>query len=155
MWLEGSGSSFFRIGLEDTVQTHPKQAATWAFVALCFAGLSACSDATAPELEGQWGGPEATLTLSALGGSVEYACGAGTIDAGWKLAADGRWTASGQHSAGGGPAPIDGRPSHPAVYAGTLQGSILTFTVEVPELDLKMGPFRVVRGADGVAEMCV
>jgi hypothetical protein len=123
--------------------------------AVLAAALAACSDITAPELEGKWGGPDATLTLSVLGGSVEYACGAGTIDAGWRLDSNGAWTAAGRHSAGGGPAPIDGRPSHPAIYAGTLEGDVLTFTVEIPELDVKMGPFRVVRGMPGASEMCV
>lgn len=136
---------------------HPAQSkwAAGAALLIAVAALGACSDPTEPELEGMWGGPEATLTLSTLGGSVEYACGAGTIDAGWRLDSNDRWTATGRHSAGGGPVPIDGRPSHRAVYTGTLDGNILTFTVEIAELELTMGPFRVVRGEDGVSEMCV
>lgn len=126
-----------------------------AAAALGLALVAGCADATAPELEGKWGGPEATLVLSPLGGSVEYACGAGTIDAGWTLNARGRWTATGQHSVGGGPLPIGGRPPHPATYAGTFSGDALTFTVDVPELDLHLGPFRVVRSAEGQREMCV
>lgn len=122
---------------------------------LIAAGVAACTDATEPELEGKWGGPEATLLLSALGGSVEYACGAGTIDPGWRIEPGGRWLATGQHSMGGGPLPAGGRPPHPATYTGTLRGDVLTFTVAIPDLSLTLGPFRVVRGADGVAEMCL
>lgn len=128
---------------------------SWTAAALGLALVAGCADATAPELEGRWGGPEATLILSPLGGSVEYTCGAGTIDAGWMLSARGRWTATGQHSVGGGPLPIGGRPPHPATYTGTFSGDVLTFTVDVPELGLRLGPFRVVRNAEGQREICV
>ena len=154
VWQDRPESSTLRNGPEGTMRTGRMMRAVGAAAALA-AALAACNDITAPELEGKWGSPDATLTLSMLGGSVEYACGAGTIDPGWNLDSKGKWTATGRHSAGGGPAPIDGRPSHPATYAGTLERDVLTFFVEVPELDLKMGPFQVVRGADGVSEMCV
>ena len=123
--------------------------------AMAAALLAGCDAATAPELEGRWGGPDATLTLSPLGGSVEYACGAGTIEAGWTLDARGRWEATGQHSVGGGPLPVGGRPPHPATYSGLLAGATLTFTVDVPELDLHLGPFRVTRNAEGQREICL
>jgi hypothetical protein len=118
----------------------------------------ACADATSPDgsvLAGTWGGPDATLTLSALGGTVEYACGASTVDAGWGVGAGRMWHATGQYYSGGGPAPSEGRPPHAATYLGRLQGDVLTFTVTVPDLGAVLGPFTVTRNAPGASEICV
>jgi hypothetical protein len=121
---------------------------------LLLAGLG-CADSTAPEVTGQWGGPDATLVLASSGGSVDYACGTGTIDPGWRVGPDGRWAASGKHFIGGGPVSNEGRPPHAATYAGTFQGDYLTFTVAVPDLASVLGPFRVRRGAPGASEICL
>ena len=121
------------------------------------AGL-ACADPTTPpdlELAGQWGSPDAALTLSMAGGTVQYACGSGTIDSGWSVRADRTWQARGQHYTGGGPAPSEGRPPHAATYTGRVQGDVLIFTVVVPDLGAVLGPFTVKRNAPGASEICV
>jgi len=115
----------------------------------------ACADPAAPELAGQWGGPDATLVLSPSGGTVEYACGAGTIDPGWQLKADGQWRATGLYFSGGGPMPAEGRPPHAASYLGTLTGDALTFSVTVPTLGTVLGPFTVTRNTPGASEICL
>jgi len=115
----------------------------------------ACADPVAPGLTGQWGGPDATLILSPSGGTVEYACGAGTIDPGWAFQADGQWRATGQYFSGGGPMPIEGRPPHAASYLGTLKGDALTFSVTVPALGAVLGPFTVKRNTPGASEICL
>jgi len=122
---------------------------------LALFAILACGDTTAPEVTGTWGGPEATLVLAAQGGTVEYACGTGTIDSGWHVAGDGRWTATGQHFSGGGPVPGEGRPPHGATYTGTFRGDVLTFTVTVPDIEAVLGPYRVRRGAPGASEICL
>ncbi len=114
-----------------------------------------CENATDPVLSGQWGGPDASLTLAASGGTVEYACGGGTIDPGWTLSHDGRWTAIGEYFSGGGPVPIEGHPPHPATYAGKLLGDRLTFSVTVTDLDQVLGPFTVERDQPGVSLQCL
>jgi hypothetical protein len=127
-----------------------------ALAALAVLSGVGCTDSTEPAaLTGTWGGPEATLTLTMAGGTVEYACGSGTIDSGWRLDADGTWRASGQYFAGGGPLPSEGRPPHPATYAGRVQGELLTFTVKIGDLATSLGPFTVRRNAPGASEMCV
>lgn len=118
--------------------------------------LAACgSTPTAPELTGQWGGPDADLTLAVSGGSVEYACGEGTIDPSWSLGPGGQWHAAGQHFTGGGPVPPSGHPPHPAVYAGTLRGDQLTFSVTLTDLDQVLGPFTVIRGRATALNFCL
>jgi hypothetical protein len=109
----------------------------------------------APELTGQWGGPDANLTLSVSGGSVEYACADGTIDPSWSIGPGGKWRATGQHFTGGGPVPPSGRPPHPAVYDGTVEGDQLTFSVTLTDLDQVLGPFTVTRGRSTVLNVCL
>ncbi len=122
---------------------------------LVLALLAACASPTAPAVIGEWGGTEASLTLTASGGTVSYACGAGTIDPGWTLSKSGRFSATGQHYTGGGPAPLGGRPPHPARYAGQVTGDMLTLTVTLLDLDATLGPFRLERGGPPVHELCV
>lgn len=126
-----------------------------AFLCLTLPLLSGCGNPTAPDVTGQWGGPEASMTLAPAGGTVAYACGDGTIDSGWVLTAGGRWSATGRHAPGGGPLPIGGRPTHPATYGGTVQGARLTFTVTLPDLGQVLGPFTVERGKSGPATECL
>jgi hypothetical protein len=115
----------------------------------------ACSSPTAPDVLGSWGGKEASLVLTASGGTLSYACGAGTIDSAWTLSHAGQFVASGQHFFGGGPVPPQGHPAHPARYSGQVQGDKLTLTVTLSDLNQTLGPFHMVRGGPPVLEMCV
>lgn len=115
----------------------------------------ACADPLAPELAGQWGGPDATLILSPAGGTVEYACGSGTIEPGWVVGPDGSWAGRGEYFMGGGPLPSEGRPPHDATYAGRVERDVLTFTVVVPDLGATLGPYTVRRGEPGASEICL
>jgi len=117
--------------------------------------LAACTSTTAPEVVGTWGGTQASLVLAPSGGTLSYQCGAGTIDARWSLTPDGHFTAVGEHFFGGGPVPVQGRPPHPARYAGHVEGNVLTLTVTVTDLAQTLGPFRLERGGPAVAEVCV
>ncbi len=125
------------------------------FIAVVLLAGLGCSDSTALDDTDEWGGPEATLTLSTTGGSVVFLCGTGTIDPGWGIAPGGRWNATGQYFVGGGPLPPTGRPPHPATYTGVFRGEALTFSVDVPDLELTLGPYTVTRGAPGASEICL
>ena len=117
--------------------------------------ILSCSAPTAPEAEGDWGGPDASLSLSRAGGTLSYACGTGTMDSAWVLSRDGRLTATGQHFFGGGPVPPAGRPPHPARYSGSVEGNTLVLTVTVTDLGQTLGPFRLARGGARVQEVCL
>jgi hypothetical protein len=122
---------------------------------LVFLTILGCENPSAPALTGQWGGPEASLDLATTGGTVEYSCGGGTINPGWTLSEDGQWMATGEYFSGGGPAPSEGRPPHPAAYAGKLLGDRLTFSVTVTDLDYVLGPFTVERDQPRVSIRCL
>jgi len=128
-----------------------------AFAVVPFALALGCSLPTAPDADiiGQWGGKEASLALARDGGTLSYPCGAGTIDSTWELSSGGQFTATGQHFLGGGPMPVQGRPPHPASYAGTVDGDRLTLSVKLNDLDQTLGPFHLIRGGAPVPEMCV
>jgi hypothetical protein len=126
-----------------------------ALLSLLLSSALACADPVAPELTGQWGGPDATVILSLAGGTVQYSCGSGTIDPGWHFEADGQWRATGQYFAGGGPMPVEGRPPQAASYLGTLTGDALTFSVTLPSPGSVLGPFTVKRDQPGAYEICL
>jgi hypothetical protein len=123
--------------------------------ALLVPAVLACSSPTAPSAEGSWGGPEASLFLTRSGGTLSYACGAGTIDPTWTLTRHGGFAATGQHFFGGGPLPPQGHPPHPARYTGRLQGAELVLTVTLTDLDQTLGPYRLARGGPVVSEQCL
>ena len=113
-----------------------------------------CSSPSAPTVLGEWGGQQASLSLTIAGGSVSYPCGAGTIDSAWTIGNDGEFSASGVHYFGGGPVPPGGTPPHPARYSGQVAGQFLTLTVFVTDLQETLGPFRLIRGGPAVHELC-
>jgi hypothetical protein len=117
--------------------------------------LAGCSAATAPVAEGSWGGPDASLSLARSGGTLSYACGAGSLDSTWAIGRDGRFSGTGQHFFGGGPIPPEGHPPHPARYTGRIRGDRLELTVTLTDLGQTLGPFRLVRGGPAVQELCV
>jgi hypothetical protein len=114
-----------------------------------------CSSPNAPTALGEWGGQEASLTLTSSGGTVAYLCGTGTIDSGWTISDGGQFASSGWHYFGGGPVPPGGRTPHPAQYSGQVDGLSLTMTVWVTDLKQALGPFHLMRGGPAVQELCV
>ncbi len=123
---------------------------------LALLGLAlACASPTAPTIVGDWGGQQASLTLTISGGTAAYQCGAGTIDSAWTITSDGQFSALGVHYFGGGPVPQGGTPPHPARYSGQVDGQFLTLTVFVTDLQQTLGPFRLIRGGPAVHELCV
>lgn len=124
------------------------------FPALLVPLVLSCSSPTATGVEGSWGGTEASLELTGSGGTLAYLCGTGTIDS-WTLDSDGRFAATGLHYFGGGPVPPQGRPPHPARYAGRVEGDHLTLSVHLTDFGQTLGPYLLVRGGPAVTELCV
>ena len=125
------------------------------FLAVSFLAIIGCNSPVAPVVVGNWGGTQVSLVLAPSGGTVGYQCGAGTVDSTWSFTSDGRFTGSGLHYFGGGPAPAQGRQPHPARYTGQVSGDVLDLTVILTDVNQTLGPFRLVRGGPVVRELCV
>jgi hypothetical protein len=117
-------------------------------IAILAGVLFGCSSTTesgvVPDIQGDWGGPDANVTLTPTGGSVEYGCGLAVLDKYWRVSPSGIFTATAKHFTEGGPVPPGVAPSHPARITGQVQGDLLTFTLT--DLHQTLGPFTVERG---------
>ena len=122
---------------------------------LVLAFVAACASPTAPDLSGEWGGAQVSLTLDRSGGALTYACATGTIDSTWTLDANGVFAGSGEHYFAGGPIPPGGGTPHPARYAGEVDGVVFTLTVTLTDLDETLGPFTLVRDGPPVHVLCL
>jgi len=100
----------------------------YALLAFCAMTLPGASK---PPLTGEWAGDRARLTLSTMGGRIEYDCGSGTISGPLWLDAKSQFKAGGMFEEyTPGPAPADGRhQALPTVYRGTVDGETLTLDV--------------------------
>ncbi|NNM77155.1 hypothetical protein HJG53_09600 [Sphingomonas sp. ID1715] len=97
------------------------------FLTAAALGMSGAADASA--LEGQWGGPDAMLTIDAQGGELRQSCAGGRLTA-FRIKKDGSFTAKGDFEAyGAGPQVADGAAAKPARYAGRLAGETMLLTV--------------------------
>lgn len=98
-------------------------------------------------LSGNWGGEHVALSLSPAGGTIEYDCANGTLDAGITPDGDGAFRVAGRHVRGsGGPERVGVQPSSvPATYLGQVSGDRMQLRVRL-EADT-LGPFILHRGA--------
>lgn len=129
---------------------------------LCALLLAACAvpgPGAAPRpgtaLEGNWGGAHVALTLSATGGSIEYDCAHGMLDAAVVPDASGAFVVAGRHvREHGGPERVGEQlPSQPALYEGRVSGERMQLRVRVGADTL--GPFTLQRGASAQLMKCL
>lgn len=123
-------------------------------------GLAACAatgGANGALPPGEWGGQGVALAVTADGAEITYDCASGAIVGALHPDAAGRFQARGVHTPNqGGPERVDQpRPTHPALYAGQVRGSVMTLTVETPATGAGMGPFRLRRGAPATLHRCL
>ena len=79
---------------------------------------------------GEWGGAHVRLTVGANGGTIEFDCAHGSLDAPLKLDAGGRFDVPGRLAFEGGPARKDeAEGSRPARYRGETDGQRLSLEV--------------------------
>jgi hypothetical protein len=120
------------------------------FILLVTVGIGAgpcAKDLAGPIARSEWGGDHIGLTVSDLGGTLEYDCANGTIDQKIVAAVDGNFIALGTHTSGhGGPIMQDEVPDrHPARYEGWTDGKTMRLTVTLTDTGNKLGDFTLVR----------
>jgi hypothetical protein len=83
-------------------------------------------------LTGSWGADQASLTTADGGANLEFGCASATIDPFW-IGPDGKFSATGTHTAGSGImfAPGTGPKPVPATFSGEVHGDQMTLDMIV------------------------
>jgi hypothetical protein len=109
----------------------------WLLVVTGFA-VAGCTQipiiAPSTPLTGTWRSIAAEMTLTVQGGSIQFGCASGTINAPVMLNARGEFRVDGTYTQGSGvpPAPQIPPPTpQPTVYSGQVSGNTLTFTFQI------------------------
>jgi hypothetical protein len=116
---------------------------------LLLAAAGPCAkDLAGPIAASEWGGEHVGLTVTPMGGTLEYDCAAGTIDQPIVTAVDGNFVAIGTHSPGHGGPIMQGEvpPRFPARYDGWTDGETMKLTVTRTDTGEKLGTFTLARG---------
>jgi hypothetical protein len=115
-------------------------------VAACAAGPGA-PDRPDRVPSGLWGGEHVRLTVQDAGGTIEFDCAHGTLDAPLTLDSSGRFDVEGRLVAEGGPTPKDDlQNARPARYHGESDGRRMSLEVTL-EGGQSAGSFSLVKGA--------
>ena len=122
-------------------------------------GLMACtSGGTMAENRvptGSWGGEHVRLTVSDPGGTVEFDCAHGTLDAPLKVDTEGRFDVPGSLVREGGPATPGGESDRQSVrYSGRVNGSSMDLDLR-REAGEALGSFRLKMGERGKLLKCL
>lgn len=106
---------------------------------------------------GSWGGDHVRLDLQEAGGTLEYDCAYGTIEPGWTLTDEGRFSGSGEHFIEHGGPVREGEviPARPADYRGTVDGDRMDLTVTLTDSAQVIGEFTLQRGSEGQPVRCL
>lgn len=125
------------------------------FAVLAFVCTTACTGMPAsPSAAGQWGGDHITLTVADAVSHVELDCAHGDIN--------GAISSSSFSMAGtfvrehGGPIRVDETAdSHPALYNGAVNRSLMTLTLRLTDSNEIVGTFTLTRGVAGRIVKCL
>jgi hypothetical protein len=104
---------------------------------------------------GEWGGTHVALHLQSDGGTIDYDCAHGTIDAPVLADADGAFRVAGSHvREHGGPVRMgEVLPHEPAIYEGRVHGDRMTLQVRTAATTL--GPFALQKDAQAQLFRCL
>src|SRR6185369_10155864 len=120
--------------------------------------IGGCTDAVAPNPVGTWGGEHVRLEIVNLptsgvpgGGTVEFDCAHGSINASVITDKSGRFEAPGVYIPEHGGPVFEGEIAvvHPALYSGEINGARMTLTVARTDTTWSIGPFTLERGKTG------
>ena len=121
-------------------------------------GLMACTSGTMAEDRvpaGSWGGEHVRLSITDTGGTVEFDCAHGTLDAPLKVDTDGRFNVPGSLMREGGPVRPGREEGKQSVrYSGRLDGSIMDLDL-LGEAGDSLGSFRLKLGDQGKLFKCL
>jgi hypothetical protein len=108
----------------------------------CASGGAVSEDRVDRVRAGAWGGEHVRLTVSDEGGSIEFDCAHGTLDAPLRVDTDGRFDVPGSLVREGGPVVPGGEDRQSVRYAGKTDGRRMELEV-VQENGERIGPFHL------------
>lgn len=120
--------------------------------------LAACAAVPADPVAvtGSWGGEHIGITATNVAASFDFDCAAGRIDAPVTIGRDGRFALNGVYFPGhGGPTRIDIPRALPAVYRGSVAGSSMQLSIEIPSQKQTVGPYVLRRDAQPQLFRCL
>jgi hypothetical protein len=120
-----------------------------------FVCAAACSHASS--IDGEWGGSQASMAITAEGAMLEFPCATGRIEGAVDPDGDGRFDAEGTYSRLRGIAPSDESgvpaPSSATVrYTGEAHGDEMTITIRFR--DAESETYVLKRGASATVPQC-
>jgi hypothetical protein len=112
---------------------------------------------TAYGLIGTWGGDHVRATVGLASSLLVYDCAHGSIDQPFTVDTAGRFALAGTHvMESGGPVQVGVEPvRHPALYTGSTDGKLLTFTVTLTDSNQTFGPFTLALNDPGRVFRCL
>jgi hypothetical protein len=119
-------------------------------LALCSVVLLGCASNPMPVSvpSGDWGGHNADLTVTDVGATAQFKCGAvGQVTQALSLDSSGRFSVSGTYD----PKIVLGGP-RPATFTGSLTGSRLQLSIQTG--DTVLGPFDLGRNEAAAFDVC-
>ncbi|MCZ6916271.1 MAG: hypothetical protein O7I93_05810 [Gemmatimonadetes bacterium] len=123
---------------------------------LCGLTLACSGDPTGPDLLGEWGGEGAAAVVAADLTTFEFDCANARVEAPLLLDPDGKFSVEGLYFREGGPLPVDGRPSIPARFDGTVTGDRMTLTIHLIGLAQEpIGPRELRKGRTPLLRKCL
>ena len=112
---------------------------------------------TADGLIGTWGGDHVRATVGLASSLLVYDCANGSIDQAFTVDTAGRFALTGTHVMES-PGPVQEGVDpvrHPALYTGSTDGKVLTFTVTLTDSNQTFGPFTLALNAPGRVVHCL
>ena len=112
---------------------------------------------TADGLIGTWGGNHVRATVGLASSLLVYDCANGSIDQPFTVDISGRFVLAGTHvMESPGPVQVGVEPvRHPALYTGSTDGKVLTFTVTLTDSNQTFGPFTLALNDPGRVFRCL
>jgi hypothetical protein len=106
---------------------------------------------------GVWGGHHIQMQVTESGALIEYDCAHGTIEEPLVLDGEGRFEATGTHvRERGGPVREGDKPdSHPARYAGRVNGKTMTLSVTLTDTRQSLDMYTLTQGDSGRIMKCL
>ena len=130
----------------------------WAVAFLTATALLGACDGTPTAVDpvGSWGGEGIRLDVAAAGGTLEFDCAVGTIDAPLVLDENGAFVLPGTFTLGHGGPDIEGQEPVPveATFTGTVAGDRMTLEGRFGAEDTRIGPYSLRKDRDPLLREC-